>query len=150
MSQRNPSPARDRLTGKGLCGSVGLDLGPTGARMQGEKIAMPELIRRLSLMLDRSVVDKTGFGGLFDLQLDFVPDDTTPAIPAPPPGAPINGPSLLKALQQQLGLQLESTKGPVQVIVVDHADPPSGNYRGAPRRNCAARLLRDFGKRGLL
>jgi uncharacterized protein (TIGR03435 family) len=113
--------------GKGLCGSVGLNLGPTGARMQGEKIAMPELIRRLSLIFDRSVVDKTSFEGLFDLQLDFVPDETTPAIPAPPPDSPINGPSLLKALQQQLGLQLESTKGPVQVIVVDHAEPPSGN-----------------------
>jgi uncharacterized protein (TIGR03435 family) len=113
--------------GKRLCGSVGFNLGPTGERMQGEKIAMPEFIRTLSLMLDRSVVDKTSFGGLFDLQLDFVPDETTPAIPAPPPGSPINGPSLLRALQQQLGLQLESTKGPVQVIVVDQAESPSEN-----------------------
>jgi uncharacterized protein (TIGR03435 family) len=109
------------------CGSTGLNLGPTGARMQGGKIAMPELVRRLSLLLDRSVVDKTGFTDLFDLQLDFVPDETTPAMPAPPPDLGISGSSIAQALRQQLGLQLESTKGPVEVIVVDRAERPSGN-----------------------
>jgi uncharacterized protein (TIGR03435 family) len=111
----------------GLCGSAGLTLVPTGARMQGEKIAMPEFVRRLSLMLDRSVIDKTGFTGLFDLQLDFVADETTPAMPPPPPGSDMPGPSISQALRQQLGLQLESTRGPVEVIVVDHAERPSGN-----------------------
>jgi uncharacterized protein (TIGR03435 family) len=110
-----------------LCGSAGLTLAPTGARMQGGKIAMPELVRRLSLMLDRSVIDKTGFTGLFDLQLDFVADETTPAMPPPPPGSDMPGPSISQALRQQLGLQLESTRGPVEVIVVDHAERPSGN-----------------------
>ena len=110
-----------------LCGSAGLTLAPTGARMQGAKIAMPELVRRLSLMLDRSVIDKTGFTGLFDLQLDFVADETTPAMPPPPPGSDMPGPSISQALRQQLGLQLESTRGPVEVIVVDHAERPSGN-----------------------
>ncbi len=110
-----------------LCGSTGLSLGPAGARIQGGKIAMPELIRRLSLILDRSVIDKTGFAGLFDLQLDFVPDETTPAMPPPPPDSGISGASLPQALRQQLGLQLESTKGPVEVIVVDHVEKPSAN-----------------------
>lgn len=117
-----------------LCGSAGLTLVPSapllpggGARMQGEKIAMPELARKLSLILDRSVIDKTGFTGLFDLQLDFVADETTPAMPPPPPGSDMPGPSISQALQQQLGLRLESTKGPVEVIVVDHAERPSGN-----------------------
>jgi uncharacterized protein (TIGR03435 family) len=95
--------------------------------MQGGKIAMPELIRRLSLMLDRSVIDKTGFTGLFDLQLDFVPDETTPAMPPPPPGSSVSGPSLAEALQDQLGLRLESARGPVEVIVVDQAERPSIN-----------------------
>ena len=112
---------------KARCGSAGLALGPAGARMQGGKIAMPELVRRLSLLLDRSVIDKTGFTALFDLQLDFVPDETTPAMPPPPPGSGISGASLPQALRQQLGLQLESAKGPVEVIVVDHAERPSGN-----------------------
>jgi uncharacterized protein (TIGR03435 family) len=106
-----------------LCGSAGITLGG----MQGGKIAMPEFARKLSLMLDRSVIDKTGFTGLFDLQLHFVPDETTPAMPPPPPGSEASGPSLPQALHQQLGLQLESTKGPVEVIVVDHAERPAGN-----------------------
>ena len=88
---------------------------------------MPELARMLSLVLGRSVIDKTGFGGRFDLQLDFVTDETTPAMPPPPPGSEIPGPSLAQALRPQLGLQLESTKAPVEVLVVDHAELPSGN-----------------------
>jgi uncharacterized protein (TIGR03435 family) len=88
---------------------------------------MPELVRMLSRVLRRSVIDRTGFTGLFDLQLDFVPDDTTPSMPPPPPGSDITGVSVAQALQQQLGLRLESTKGPVEVIVVDRAERPSAN-----------------------
>jgi uncharacterized protein (TIGR03435 family) len=112
---------------KGRCGSAVLGLGPLGAQMHGGKIAMPELTRTLSMLLGRSVVDKTGFTGLFDLQLDFVPDDTTPAMPPPPPGSYTSGVSIAQALQQQLGLRLESARGPVQVIVVDQAERPSAN-----------------------
>jgi uncharacterized protein (TIGR03435 family) len=95
--------------------------------LQGGKIAMPELVRILSMLLDRSVIDRTGFCEVFDLQMEFVPDDTTPAMPPPPPDSGISGASIAQALQQQLGLRLESAKGPVEVIVVDHAEPPSGN-----------------------
>jgi uncharacterized protein (TIGR03435 family) len=109
------------------CGSAGVSLGPSGARLQGGKIAMPELVRILSMVLGRSVIDRTGLSGVFDLQMDFVPDDTTPAMPPPPPGSGISGTSIAQALQQQPGLRLESAKSPVEVIVVDHAEPPSGN-----------------------
>ena len=95
--------------------------------MKGGKIAMPELVRTLSKLLGRSVIDQTGFTGLFDLQVDFVPDDTTPSMPPPPPDSDITGVSIAQALQQQLGLRLQSTKGPVQVIVVDQAEAPSVN-----------------------
>ena len=95
--------------------------------MQGGKIAMPELVRRLSLILGRSVIDETGFTGLFDLQLDFVPDEITPAMPPPPPDSGLSGSSIPQALRQQLGIQLESTKGPVEVIVIDHVEKPSEN-----------------------
>ena len=121
------APPGQASTAPTLCGSAGLTLLPTTARMQGGKIGMPELVRRLSLLLDRSVMDKTGFTGLFDLQLDFVADESTPAMPPPPPGSDIQGPSLPQALRQQLGLQLESTKGPMEVLVVDHAERPTGN-----------------------
>jgi uncharacterized protein (TIGR03435 family) len=115
---------------KGRCGSAAVALGPRGAQMKGGKIAMPELVRTLSKLVGRSVIDRTGFTGLFDLQLDFVPDDTTPSLPPPPPNSGISdltGASIAQALQQQLGLRLQSTKGPVQVIVVDQAEPPSAN-----------------------
>ena len=88
---------------------------------------MPELVRTLSMLLGRSVIDNTGFTELFDLQLDFVPDDTTPPMPPPPPDSGLSGVSIAQALEQQLGLRLESIKGPVQVIVVDHAERPSAN-----------------------
>jgi uncharacterized protein (TIGR03435 family) len=111
------------------CGNVTVALASSGARMQGGNIPMQEFVRMLSMVLDRSVIDKSGFTGLFDLRLDFLPDETTPPLPAPPPGAPLDSssPSILTAIQEQLGLRLESAKGPVDVIVVDHVERPSAN-----------------------
>jgi bla regulator protein blaR1 len=112
---------------KSRCGSAIVALGVGGAQMLGGKIATSELVRMLSMLLGRSVIDKTGVTALFDLQLDFVPDDTTPTMPPPPPGSGISGVSIAQAIQQQLGLRLEPTKGAVEVIVVDHAERPSAN-----------------------
>jgi len=111
------------------CDSVNVSLAASGARMQGGKIPMSEFVRMLSSVLDRTVIDKTGFTGLFDLRLEFLPDDATPPLPAPPPGAGLDSktPSIFIALQEQLGLRLESAKGPVEVIVVDHIERPSAN-----------------------
>jgi uncharacterized protein (TIGR03435 family) len=111
------------------CGSINVMLEPSGARMQGGKVPMAELIRTLSMVLGRTVVDKTGYSDLFDVRLDFLPDATTSALPAPPPGAAIdpNQPTILAALQEQLGLKLESTKGPVEVLVIDHVEKPAAN-----------------------
>ena len=113
------------------CGSVSVGLGIPGARMQGGKIPMPEFIRALSAVLGRTVVDKTGFTGLFDVRLDFLPDETTVAMPPPPPDVAASlesrSPSILTALQEQLGLRLESTKGPVEVLVIDSVAKPTPN-----------------------
>lgn len=90
---------------------------------------MPELIRMLSIVLGRTVVDKTGFTGFFDVTLDFQPDETTPAMPPPPPGQlpDFPSPSILTALQEKLGLRLESAKGPVEVIAIDDVAQPTVN-----------------------
>ena len=91
---------------------------------------MPEFVRMLSMVLGRTVIDKTGFTGLFDVRLDFLPDDSTPRLPPPPPDAASSdamSPSILSALPEQLGLRLESAKGPVEVIVIDHVERPSAN-----------------------
>ena len=92
---------------------------------------MPEFIRALSVVLGRTVVDKTGFAGLFDVRLDFLPDDTTVAMPPPPPDVAVSlasqSPSILTALQEQLGLRLESTKGPIEVLVIDSVARPTAD-----------------------
>jgi uncharacterized protein (TIGR03435 family) len=111
------------------CGSVRVMLEQDGARLQGGKVPMAEFTRILSMALGRIVVDKTGYSELFDLQLDFMPDSTTAALPPPPPEAPVDSKnlSILSALQQQLGLRLESGKGPVDVLVIDHVERPTAN-----------------------
>jgi uncharacterized protein (TIGR03435 family) len=121
-AQGPPSVAR--------CGSVMVTLQPSGARMQGGKIGMPDLVRQLSMVLGRTVVDRTGFTGMFDLQLDFLPDEVTEALPPPPPDAGAAaraGSSILTAVQEQLGLRLESAKGPVEVLVIDDVEKPAAN-----------------------
>jgi uncharacterized protein (TIGR03435 family) len=111
------------------CGEARVMLEPAGARIQGGKVGMAELARILSMALGRAVIDRTGFAGLFDAQLDFTADETTAALPPPPPGTQhaFTNPSILVALQEQLGLRLESAKGPVDVIVVDQVERPSAN-----------------------
>jgi uncharacterized protein (TIGR03435 family) len=113
------------------CGSVLVRLDPAGAQMQGGKIAMPEFIRVLSMVMGRAVVDKTGFVELFDVRLAFLPDQASAALPPPPPDSAASVdpryPSIVTALQEQLGLRLESGKGPVDVIVVDHLERPTAN-----------------------
>lgn len=113
------------------CGTLRVMLGGPGAQMQGGKISMAELARSLSLVMDRTVIDRTGFSGFSDIHLTFLPDDSTVAMPPPPPEAApalqMKSPSILTALQEQLGLRLESTKGQVEVIVVDQAERPSND-----------------------
>jgi uncharacterized protein (TIGR03435 family) len=113
------------------CGSIRIALQPMGARLQGGGILMPELVRTLAMALGRPVLDRTGFTRPFDVQLDFLPDEVTTAMPPPPPGSDIrersNSPTITVAIQEQLGLRLESTKGPVEVMVIDHIERPIAN-----------------------
>jgi len=111
------------------CGGLDVMLEAGGARMVGGKVPVAEFVRVLSRVLGRTVTDQTGFSGVFDVKLDFLPDDRTPGLPPPPPGAipaETASPSIFSAVQQ-LGLRLESTKGPVEVLVIDHAERPSAN-----------------------
>ena len=71
----------------------------------------------------RSVVDRTGLSGSWEFDLAYTPDPQLPrpGQPEPPPFDP-NGPSLVTALQEQLGLKLESIRGPMEVLVVDRVE----------------------------
>jgi uncharacterized protein (TIGR03435 family) len=88
----------------------------------------------LAQVVQRPVVDRTGLAGGYDFDLRWTPD----TLPARPPGTPAdqpfrmngveidpNGPSIFTAIQEQLGLKLESTRGPVDVLVVDHIERPT-------------------------
>jgi uncharacterized protein (TIGR03435 family) len=109
------------------CGTAALSLVPSGAQLTGGKIAMPELVRLLSLILGHRVIDRTGFTGVFDLRLEFLSDEITESMPPPPPDSGMSGPSIVQALRDQLGLQLQPARGPVDIIVIDHAERPTAN-----------------------
>lgn len=87
------------------------------------------LATRLSVLLGRVVLDKTGLAGQYDLTLQIRRDDMPPSA-AEDGGGLISawtGPSLSAALEEQLGLKLESTKAPVEIVVVDHIERPTAN-----------------------
>jgi uncharacterized protein (TIGR03435 family) len=102
--------------------------------LTAQAVPIARLVRNLTQMLGHPVLDKTELKGVYDFKLQFTPDDrlqsTSPLAPnarLPEPPADSNAPSLFDALQEQLGLKLESEKGPVEVIVIDHVERPSGN-----------------------
>jgi len=120
--------------------------GGTGSITVGEKgaitfrgLPLNFIVQILSMQLGRTVVDKTGLTGKYDFSWQFTPSASqvrafggTPAeggangvssgIPADPDGT-----DLFTAVQEQLGLKLESGKGPVEIIVIDHIEKPSDN-----------------------
>jgi uncharacterized protein (TIGR03435 family) len=78
-------------------------------------------------MLDRPVIDKTGLSGRFDFDLEWAPDETQFGGEVPVASADAPSPPLFIALQQQLGLKLEATRGPVEALIVDTVERPSAN-----------------------
>jgi uncharacterized protein (TIGR03435 family) len=92
-------------------------------------VTLTELTRMLSQRTNRMVVDRTGLTGRYDFTMEFTPDQM------PPPGAQLNGaplpainpdgPSLFTALQEQLGLKLESARGPVETLIIDSVEQPT-------------------------
>lgn len=93
--------------------------------LSARRTSMEQLARNLSRTVRRIVVDKTGLSGFYDMDLEFMPDG-----PLPPqaPGAPQfpnpnpDAPSIYTALQEQLGLKLESARGPVETMVIDRVE----------------------------
>jgi bla regulator protein blaR1 len=93
------------------------------------------LAGELTLNLDRPVIDRTGIQGSYDFMLEWTPalgEGGRDAIGLPPRAEPpratdTNRPSIFTALQEQLGLKLESQKGPVDMLVIDRVEKPSEN-----------------------
>jgi bla regulator protein BlaR1 len=104
-----------------------------GGQLTSQAIDLSALVRMLSDQVGATVLDKTGLTGKYDVKLHWQPEQrsTPPSADAAeqPTPAPTDssGPSLFSALQDQLGLKLESQKSPVQVLVIDHVERPSPN-----------------------
>jgi uncharacterized protein (TIGR03435 family) len=112
------------------------DRGSAGNARRGgldaQGYTMAQLALKLSEVLQRPVLDATETAGRFDFKLEWIPDDMQAKPPSgdqrlgssPDAGA---GPSFFAALQEQLGLKLESGKVPADVLVIDSAQKPSAN-----------------------
>jgi uncharacterized protein (TIGR03435 family) len=104
-------------------------------RLTTQGTDMASLADSLANFLGRTVLDKTGLTGIYDLKLEWKPDENQVAmfgamgVPegfgAPPPDW--DGPSLFTALDEQLGLKLDSQKGPVDIFTIEHIERPSAN-----------------------
>jgi uncharacterized protein (TIGR03435 family) len=122
-SGSNPQgPPRNGINGRG--------------EITGNGMPVSGLAAILSHQLGRMVLDRTGLKGNYDLKLQWTPDEIQPLsvsdgsrTPTSPNSPPLDSsrPSIFTALQDQLGLRLESIKGPVDVLVIDHIEEPSPN-----------------------
>ena len=106
-----PAPAQPR------CGvGLGIDHISAGG------VTLAEFADALGRVVARSVVDRTGLAGTFDVEITFNPEQQQHIALAPgvvPPRIDRDAPSIFTAVQEQLGLKLEPSRGPVEVLVID-------------------------------
>ena len=112
----------------------GIRIGPGNLTMGGAKIA--QIANSLGMFVGRTVIDKTGLTDNYDADLTWTPDQMPQKAPGTPGDQPIrmngvdidpNGPSIFTAVQEQLGLKLDSQRGPVEMLVIDRAEKPVEN-----------------------
>ncbi len=101
-------------------GEVKLWLG----QIRHNHMSMLMLATLISRFTHTPVVDQTGLPGAFEVKLDWARDNSVPpaAAPGAAPAEPADGPSIFEAVQKQLGLKLEKRKGPIDVLIVAHAE----------------------------
>jgi len=112
----------------------GMRIGPGNISAGGTPLA--QVATSLANFVGRTVVDRTGLSGNFDFELTYTPDQMPQGAAGKPADQPVlangvgidpNGPSIFTAIQEQLGLKLESAKGPVDVLVIDGVEHPTEN-----------------------
>jgi bla regulator protein BlaR1 len=107
----------------------------TGSTLIAQDVSIERLVSLLTLRTDRPVIDRTELKGRYDFTLERTPDQAaTPMFAASGENQregtslpEITGLPLFIAVQQQLGLKLEPTKGPVEILIIDHVERPSAN-----------------------
>jgi uncharacterized protein (TIGR03435 family) len=110
-------PPRD---GRRACGGV--------LASPGRVMAQGMRLEEIGFAVERIIVDRTGLSGYFDLELEYTPDQLPPAVadlPRDLPPIPRDGPSIFTALQEQLGLKLQPSTAPLDVLVIDSVASPT-------------------------
>lgn len=117
----------------GGAGGMVYQTGPSGLMITAQAAAVAQLIPNISREVGRIVLDKTGLTGNYDFIFQFTPEayrvpsnlgEGGGSVPLPPDFGAI---SIFTAVQEQLGLKLESVKASIDVVVIDHVERPSGN-----------------------
>ena len=100
-------------------------------KVTGHAIPIASLVQLLSGQLGRAVLDQTGLKGKYDFTLQWTPvQSPAGSVEAPKVGEPVTGSAalpIMAAIQEQLGLKLEPTTAPAEVLVIDHIERPAKN-----------------------
>ena len=120
-----PTPPPPDASGRPTCGIRG-----GFGSLAGNGFPLNQLSATLSQMVRRTVIDRTGLSGTWAFDLKFTPDagQLPPGASPNGPDAPVidpNGPSIFTAVQEQLGLKLDATRGPVEMLIVDRLERPT-------------------------
>jgi uncharacterized protein (TIGR03435 family) len=129
-----PPPPPPPSTPAGAADMIILTAAPTGSRcgtltmngfISGRELPVGNLAWMLSQVVRRPVIDRTGLTDKYDFDLMYLPDVGPPQVN----GTPVqwDAPALATALREQLGLKLDSSRGPVEVVVIDRVSPPTEN-----------------------
>lgn len=129
---RANAEAVDAGTAKPMCSGMTMMGGPGHSRWTIGGTTMPNFAGTLTTSMDRFVVDRTGLDPetKYNIHLEFAPDEHVPGVDKRNPRTdfpPADAPNIFSALEQQLGLTLDSTKGPQGVLVIDHVEHPKAD-----------------------
>jgi len=110
-------------------------MGPSGVMITSQGNPVAQLIGTISREVGKIVLDKTGLTGNYDFVFQYTPENfhARTDLTEPSPGSGMVLPpdfgviSIFTAVQEQLGLKLEPVKAPIEVVVIDHIERPSGN-----------------------
>jgi len=123
-----------RADGSPATGVTNLTANASGISMTAQAVPMLSIVQYISREVRRIVVDKTGLTATFDFKMQYMPDayhapsggdassSASPMMASDPAGT-----SIFTTVQEQLGLKLEAVKAPIEVVVIDHLERPSGN-----------------------
>jgi len=107
-------------------GSLGMTFEDGALVSTGQAVSLDALASQVGAMVKANVKNETGLKGVYDIKLRFTPDNGFSGFPGAS-GAPNAAPTIFTALQEQLGLKLESTKESGDAVIVEHVEKPSQN-----------------------